>query len=83
MQCAHVAPDRARLLRPMHPSNHVMIPSDQPHDIVSNHLVLIRIDIVDPADMESDTCKYRFPSSNWVRTNDRMRWRKFISNIQW
>lgn len=51
MQRALIAPDRTSLFRPMHPGNTVMISRYQPHHVVSNHLVLIIVYIVDSRDV--------------------------------
>lgn len=82
MQRAQVAPNRTGLLGPMHPSYPIVVPRNESHDVISNHLVLIRIDIIDLTNMEPDSCEYRLPPSDWMSSDDGMGWCKLIPNVQ-
>lgn len=57
MHRAYITPDRTRLLRPMHSRNAIMIPSNKPQAIISNHLILVIVNVVNTRDMETNASK--------------------------
>ena len=57
MQCADIAPDRARSLSPMHPCDTVMIPRNQTQDILPDHLILVAPDPIDLANVQTHASK--------------------------
>ena len=73
MKCANVAPDGTRASGPVHTSNIVVITRDQAKAIVTNHIILVGRDVVDPADVETNTGKESLPSSDGVGTNNGVR----------
>lgn len=82
MESASVAPDSTALPCPLPASHKVMISSDETHNIVSDHLVLVRIDVVDLADVEANGSVKGFPACYWVRANHGMHGGEVVSNIE-
>ncbi len=70
MQRARVTPNSAGLLSPVHSCDAIMIPSDQPHDIVTNHLILIGVYIVYPGDVQANAGEDGLPARDRVCTDD-------------
>jgi hypothetical protein len=82
MQSARITPNRNSLPGPVHPRDAVMVSGNEPHHIVSDHLVLVGIHVIDPRHMETNSRKNRFPARHGMRSNDWMRWRKLVSHVQ-
>lgn len=70
MQRARIAPDSARLPRPVHASDAVVIARDESHDVVPNHGVLICVDIVDPRNVEPNAREQALPPRDGMRAHD-------------
>lgn len=82
MKRASVAPDRTTLLRPLPARHTVVIPCDKTHDIVSNHLILVRIDIVDLADVNPDGSIDRLPARHWMCADHGVNWGEGVSDVE-
>ncbi len=72
MQSTRIAPNRTRLLGPVHSRNAVVVPRDQPEHIIANDLVLIRVHVVDPTDVQPNASEERFPPCDRVRADNRV-----------
>ena len=72
MQSTRITPNRTSLPRPMHPRNTIMIPRNQPHHIVPNHRILVTVNIIDPAYMQTDSGEQGFPPGDWMSPHDRV-----------
>jgi hypothetical protein len=72
MQSTRITPNRTRLFGPVHSRNTVMIPRDQPEHIIANDLVLVRIHVVDPADVQPHASEERLPPCDWVGADNRV-----------
>lgn len=72
MQGAGVAPDGAGLLGPVHAGDAVVVPGDEPHDVVPDDLVLVVVDVVDAGDVEADAGEERLPARDRVGPDDRV-----------
>ena len=81
MQSARITPDRACLLRPVHPRNTVVVSRDYPHDIISDHLVFVCIDIVDSSDVQSNTGEQRLPACDGMCADNGVVWCKFVNGV--
>lgn len=66
----------------MHAGNAVVIPRDEPHNIVADHLIFVAVDVVDTRHMQPDARKQRFPACDRVRADDGMVRREFVTGIQ-
>lgn len=82
MQSTRIAPNRTGLSRPMHTCNTVVVASNQSQDVFTNHLVFVRIDVVDARDVQSDSREERFPSCHGVGADDGMDRGEFVADVQ-
>jgi hypothetical protein len=76
-----IIPDCCCVLGPLHTRNTVMVPRDEPHHVVPNHLVLIVVHSINLCHMQANACEYGFPASDSVCTHNRVRRREVVSNI--
>lgn len=72
MQRTLIAPNRARLLRPVHAGDAVVVARDEPHHVVPDHRVLVVVDVVDAGDVDADAGEQRLPTCDWVRSDHGM-----------
>lgn len=72
MQRTRVAPNRTGLLGPVHAGDAVVIPRDESHDVVADHLVLVAVDVVDARHVEAHAREQRFPAGDGMRAHDRV-----------
>lgn len=82
MKRADITPNRTRLFRPMHSRNAIVIPRDQSHYIIPNHLIFVIVHIVDPRDMQTHTGEERLPPGDGVRSHNRMYGRELEVFVQ-
>lgn len=82
MKSADIAPDCTRLFGPVHACNTVMVPGDEPHDVFSNHLILVRIHVIDLGNVETHTSKDRLPTRHRMCSDDWMRRRKLVPSVE-
>lgn len=67
-----ITPNSTSLPRPMHPRDTVVIPRDQSHDILSDHLLFVTVYVVDFGDVQADACKHGFPACDWMGSDNWM-----------
>lgn len=82
VQRASIAPDGTGLLCPMHAGNAVVIPCDQSHNVVADHLVLVAVDVVDLRYVQTDASEEGFPPRDWVRADNRVVWCELVARVQ-
>lgn len=82
MQCTGITPDSASLLGPVHSCDAVVIPSDQSHDVVTDHLIFVGIDIIYPGYVQANAREDRLPACDRVCTDDRMHRGKVKIGVQ-
>lgn len=81
MQSADIAPDSASSLSPMHPGYAVVVARNEPQDIVADHLVLVRVHVVNSADMQAHAGEQGFPPGYGMRADNGMGRRKLVVDI--
>jgi hypothetical protein len=82
MPHAGIVPDRGSTLSPMHPGDAIMIHRNQPHDVISNHLVFIVIYPIDTCHVETDSGEDRFPAGLPICADDGVDGRERVANIE-
>lgn len=82
MQSANITPNRTSTSSPVHARDAIMIPRDQPHHIIPNHLLLVRIQAINLADMQTDAGEQTLPAGNRMCANDGMVWSEFEVFVQ-
>lgn len=66
----------------MHAGNAVVIPRDQPHNVIADHLVLVAVDVVDLRYMKTDASEEGFPPGDWVCADNGVVWCEVVARVQ-
>jgi len=82
VQGTRVTPDSARLPRPVHAGDAVVVARDEAHDVLADHSVLVGVDAVDTRDVQTDSREHAPPPRHGVRPYDRVRGRELVVLVQ-
>lgn len=60
-----------------------MVPGDEPHDIIADHLVFIVENVIDSTDVETDASKDGLPARHGMGAHNWMRWGELEVFVEW
>jgi len=66
----------------MHPRNAIVIPRNQPQHVLANHLVLVRVHVVNPGNMDPHAGKHGLPPRHPVRADNGVVRRKGVAAVE-
>lgn len=66
----------------MHPSYTIMVPRNKPQHIIADHLVLVRVHVINPTDVQSHAREQRLPPGDGVRADHGVRRRKLVVLVE-